>query len=141
MNLSVSRLLTGVAIAGSIAFVSACSGAASMSPTGPSASVSATAAASGGASFGINPDCTLFPNEPGCEPPPPPPGVPCSPGYWKNHPSDFAAYCGAAAALPGDAFASCGDLMEALTCKGSTESCGRHAAAAALNTISACTED
>ena len=141
MNLSLSRLLTGVAIAGSIAFVSACSGAASMSPTGPSASVSATAASSAGASFTINPDCTLFPNEPGCEPPPPPPGVPCSPGYWKNHLTEFNAYCSAAAARPGDAFATCNDLMTALTCKGSSESCGRHTAAALLNTVSGCTED
>lgn len=72
--------------------------------------------------------------------PTPVPGIPCSPGYWKNHLSDFNAHCGAAAAIGGDAFNSCGDLLEALTCRGSDASCGRSAAAAALNTVSQCTE-
>ena len=146
MNLSISRLLTGVALAASIAMVSACSGAALNNPTGPSASVGAASAASAGASFTINPNCDLFPEDPICQPPPPPPppppdGVPCSPGFWKNHLTQFNAYCSAAAALPGDQFSSCSQLMTALTCKGSDASCGRHDAAAALNSVSACTED
>ena len=74
-------------------------------------------------------------------PPPPPPGIPCSPGYWKNHEADFALHCSAAAALPGDAFTTCDDLLTALTCHGSDASCGRSAAAAALNTVSSCTEE
>jgi hypothetical protein len=72
--------------------------------------------------------------------PTPPAGVPCSPGYWKNHESEFAQFCGAAAAVPGDQFTTCGQLYTALTCKGSDASCGRSAAAAALNTVSSCTE-
>ena len=147
MNLSLSRLLTGVALAGSIAFVSACSGTALNSPTGPSASVSAATAASSGASFSINPNCELDPSAEGCAPPPPPPpppppdGTPCSPGYWKNHLTEFNAYCTAAAAVSGDRFASCGDLLTALTCRGSDASCGRNEAAGVLNGVSACVED
>jgi len=80
------------------------------------------------------------PPEPTPEPTPPPTGIPCSPGYWKNHEAHFNSVCAAAAALPGDAFTSCSGLLTALTCKGSDASCGRSAAAAALNTISSCTE-
>lgn len=78
-----------------------------------------------------DPDCK-------CEPPK---GTPCSPGYWKNHETQFNQYCGEAAALPGDQFTSCGQLWTALTCRGSNSSCGRSAAAAALNEVSGCTED
>ena len=68
-------------------------------------------------------------------------GTPCSPGYWKNHVAQFNSICGAAAAISGDQFSSCGDLWTAITCKGSDASCGRSAAAAALNTASGgCTE-
>jgi hypothetical protein len=70
----------------------------------------------------------------------PPKGTPCSPGYWKNHKSAFEQYCGAAADLPGDQFTTCDQLYTALTCKGSDASCGRHAAASALNQVSGCTE-
>ena len=80
------------------------------------------------------------PPEPTPTPTPTPTGTPCSPGYWKNHLDHFNSVCSAAAALPGDAFTSCSQLMDALTCRGSDESCGRSAAAAALNTISGCTE-
>ena len=76
--------------------------------------------------------------------PTPPPGIPCSPGFWKNHEDDFNAACTAAAAIPGDEFASCADLLTAITCKGSEPGCTgprRQAAAAALNTVSGCTED
>lgn len=81
-------------------------------------------------------DC-LDPDCPKC---PPPDGVPCSPGYWKNHLTEFNQFCGAAAALPGDQFTTCQDLLTALTCRGSDASCGRSAAAAAMNTITGCTE-
>jgi hypothetical protein len=74
------------------------------------------------------------------EPPPPPKGVPCSPGFWKNHEAEFNAFCAQAAAIPNDQFASCGDLLTALTCKGSDASCLRSIAAAALNTVSGCEE-
>lgn len=80
--------------------------------------------------------------EPTPTPTPTPEGVPCSPGYWKNHLEEFNAVCGAAAdLLSDDRFRSCDDLMTALTCRGSDESCGRSAAAAALNAVSGCTED
>jgi hypothetical protein len=59
-------------------------------------------------------------------------GTPCSPGYWKNHLDQFNLYC--------DAAGDCDDLLEALTCKGSDSSCGRSAAAAALNEVSGCVE-
>jgi hypothetical protein len=41
---------------------------------------------------------------------------------------------------PNDQFKTCQDLMDALTCRGSDASCGRHAAAALLNQVSGCTE-
>ena len=77
---------------------------------------------------------------PSPSPSPPPPGIPCSPGFWKNHLSLFNQYCQAAADLPGDQFTTCSELLTALTCKGSDASCGRSAAAAALNTVSGCRE-
>ena len=67
-------------------------------------------------------------------------GTPCSPGYWKNHLTQFNQVCGAAAALPNDPFTTCAQLLTALTCQGSDASCHRQAAAAALNTVSGCTE-
>jgi hypothetical protein len=73
-------------------------------------------------------------------PTPTPTGAPCSPGFWKNHLDQFNQFCGAAAALPGDQFTTCEELLTALTCKGSDASCGRSAAAAAMNTVSACSE-
>ena len=83
-----------------------------------------------------DPDCK-------CEEPPPPPpdGPPCSPGYWKNHETEFNAACQQAADLyPNDAFASCSDIMTALTCRGSDASCKRSAAAALMNEVTGCTE-
>ena len=166
MNLQVTRrLLAGLSL---IVFSAACSGASnSLSPTGPTGVVAASSAA---VNFSPNPTeepvCkegeVLDPitgeckppvteckegevrNEVTgvCEPPPPPPGIPCSPGYWKNHLTEFNASCAAAAALfADDRFGSCGSLMTALTCKGSDASCGRNAAAGLLNTITGCTED
>lgn len=84
-----------------------------------------------------DPDCK-------CEPKPSPsptPGKPCSPGYWKNHESDFNQYCQQAADLdPNDSFASCSDIWNAITCRGSDASCKRSEAAALLNRVSGCTE-
>lgn len=78
-----------------------------------------------------DPDCKCPPSD----------GVPCSPGFWKNHLDLFNQYCDAAAALPGDQFTTCAQLWTALTCRGSDAGCGRSAAAAALNTASGgCTE-
>lgn len=74
-------------------------------------------------------------------PTPTPTGIPCSPGYWKNHEAHFNSVCAAAAALPGDPFTTCDQLVAALTCKGDDASCGRSLAASALNTVSGCTED
>ena len=88
----------------------------------------------------IDPEPTPTPTP---TPTPPPTGPGCSPGYWKNHLSDFNSACGAAAALPGDVFATCGDLLTAITCTGNQAGCTgerRQAAAAALNTVSGCTE-
>jgi hypothetical protein len=86
---------------------------------------------------------TDVPPEPDPSPTPTPTGTPCSPGYWKNHESAFTTYCSAAAAIAGDAFATCGDLLTAITCTGNEPGCTgarRQAAAAALNTVSGCTE-
>lgn len=77
-----------------------------------------------------DPDCKCEPTK----------GTPCSPGYWKNHKAAFNQYCQAAADLPGDQFTTCDQLWAAITCKGSDASCGRHAAASALNQVSGCTE-
>lgn len=80
-------------------------------------------------------------DDPDCKCEPTKKGTPCSPGYWKNHPTQFHQWCQAAADLPGDQFTTCDELYTALTCKGSDASCGRHAAASALNQVSGCTED
>ena len=81
-----------------------------------------------------DPDCK-------CEPPPPPKEGNCSPGYWKNHPTEFNQACQAAADLEaGDSFASCSDILTALTCRGSDSSCKRSEAAALMNRVTGCTE-
>ena len=78
-----------------------------------------------------DPDCDCTPEE----------GVPCSPGYWKNHLTEFNQYCQAAVNLDAnDRFASCDDLLTALTCRGANDTCGRSAAAALLNRVSGCFE-
>jgi hypothetical protein len=151
VNLQVTRrLLAGLSLVAPMALVVACSTpSSSLSPTGPSAVVAANAhtAVSFSPNPGEPPVCeegtVLNPATGECEvpPPPPPPGVGCSPGYWKNHLTEFNASCAAAAALPGDRFTDCDDLLTALTCKGSDASCGRNEAAGKLNTISGCTED
>jgi hypothetical protein len=80
-------------------------------------------------------------DDPDCKTPPPPPGIPCSPGFWKNHLDEFNAFCGAATAVDlGDSFQTCDQLLTALTCKGSDASCLRSVAAALLNTVSGCEE-
>lgn len=61
-------------------------------------------------------------------------GTPCSPGFWKNHESEFNFWC---SQVPGW---TCADLWTAINCKGSDASCKRSAAAAALNAVSGCTE-
>ena len=62
-------------------------------------------------------------------------GTPCSPGFYKKH-LDFwvDVYCG------DSTDPSCGELLDALTCKGADATCGRSAAAAFLNDVSGCTE-
>lgn len=86
-------------------------------------------------------DCS---EDPSCKTPPPPPGIPCSPGYWKNHTSDFNEWCDEAAAIAGDPFTSCAQIWTAITCNGGPKNdCSgarRQAAATALNTVSGCTE-
>ena len=62
-------------------------------------------------------------------------GIPCSPGFWKNHQSLWVGiYCG------GDGQPTCASILTALTCKGSDSACGRSAAAAYLNELTQCTE-
>jgi hypothetical protein len=79
-------------------------------------------------------------NDPDCKKTPPP-GIPCSPGFWKNHPDDFNMWCDEAAALlPNDPFATCADLFAAVSCKGADATCLRSVAAALLNTVSGCQE-
>jgi hypothetical protein len=133
-NLSSRRWVLSLAVpAAALALIVASCAQQSESPVAPSG-------VRGGAfnQFTPNPDPI-----PTTEPPPPPVGD-CSPGFWKNHPDDFADACTAAAALPGDEFASCDDLLEAITCSGgpATGCTGarRQAAATALNTVSGCTE-
>ena len=147
VNLQVTRrMLAGFSIVALIAIVVGCTTpSSSMSPTGPTAVVASSAAAA--VSFSPNPTPPPVCESPNlivnneCVPPPPPPdGVPCSPGYWKNHESAFLAACGPASLLPGARFTSCPALMTALKCKGAEPGCGRHDAAAQLNTITACTE-
>ena len=128
---SLKPVLACAAVAASFAFVAACSGTSpSMNPTAPTAAVSAAAA---GANFSPNPHtCEEDPSQPICQPPT---GTPCSPGYWKNHQETWVGiYCTDATAP------SCGTLLTALTCRGSDASCGRSAAAAFLNSLTACTE-
>ncbi len=75
--------------------------------------------------------------------PTPPSGTPCSPGFWKTHETEFATFCQAAADVPGDQFTTCSDLFTAISCTGNQPGCTgarRQAAAAALNSVSACTE-
>ena len=80
-------------------------------------------------------------DDPDCKCEPPKEGTPCSPGYWKNHESEFNQYCQAAADLdPNDAFATCNDIMTALTCRGRDSTCMRSAAAALMNRLTGCTE-
>jgi hypothetical protein len=135
---SLKPLLVGAAVATSLAFVAACSGSSSsMIPTAPTA---ATSSAAAGANFSPNPGedpCTTDPTLPECQPP----GIPCSPGYWKNHESEFAAACALVEATSTNtSLDTCGELFTALTCKGSDASCLRHAAAALLNAATGCTE-
>ena len=61
-------------------------------------------------------------NDPDCKTPG---GKPCSPGYWKNHQSEWVGiYCGTET-YP----VSCSELLGDLTCRGSDAECGRSAAA------------
>ena len=56
-------------------------------------------------------------------------------GYWKNHLTEWVdIYCGEATDP------TCGELLDALTCKGSDARCGRSDAAAFLNALTGCTE-
>jgi hypothetical protein len=74
-------------------------------------------------------------------------GTPCSPGYWRNHPSHFNSVCAAAAAsTTNTALDSCAELLFALGgptgCKGGDAACFRQEAAALLNTAAGgCFED
>jgi hypothetical protein len=88
-----------------------------------------------------DPDCAT---DPACKVPPPPSGIPCSPGFWKNHTEDFEGACGDAAALAVllgiTRLDTCGELLAAVSCKGSDASCLRSLAASLLNTVSGCQE-
>ena len=126
--MKLGKLVAAAAAAAALCLVIVACGNSS-SPVSPG---SLTAAGSA-----IDPEPTPTPT------PTPPPGEGCSPGYWKNHLTHFNQVCGAAAALTGDAFATCGDLLTAITCTGNEVGCTgarRQAAAAALNTVSGCTE-
>ena len=80
-------------------------------------------------------------DDPDCKCEPPKEGTPCSPGYWKNHPEHFSSVCQQAADLDsGDSFATCDDIMRALTCRGGDAGCKRSEAAALMNRVSGCTE-
>jgi hypothetical protein len=87
-----------------------------------------------------DPDCAT---DPKCVKVPPPSGN-CSPGFWKNHPEDFAAACGDAAALAASLgitrLDTCVELGIAVACKGADATCLRSVAAGLLNTVSGCQE-
>jgi hypothetical protein len=84
-----------------------------------------------------DPDCAT---DPACKVPPPS-GIPCSPGFWKNHPDDFNEFCDEAAASTLDPrLDTCAELLAAVTCKGADATCLRSAAAALLNAVSGCQE-
>jgi hypothetical protein len=71
----------------------------------------------------------------------PPPGIPCSPGFWKNHLTAFNAVCQAAADSTQDTrLDTCGELFAAVSCKGADATCLRSVAAALLNAVSGCQE-
>jgi len=67
--------------------------------------------------------------------PTPTPAPGCSPGFYKNHLTFWVGICCTDTSTP-----SCAEILEALTCKGSDASCGRSAAASALDTCTGCTE-
>jgi hypothetical protein len=75
-----------------------------------------------------DPDCAT---DPVCQKP----GTGCSPGFYKNHPELWVGVCCDATTTP-----SCGALLDALTCKGSDDSCGRSAAALFLDACTGCSE-
>lgn len=62
-------------------------------------------------------------------------GTGCSPGFYKNHTDIWVGICCDSTSDP-----TCGELLDALTCKGSDASCGRSAAAAILDACTGCSE-
>jgi hypothetical protein len=80
-----------------------------------------------------------------CKCEPPTKGTPCSPGYWKNHLTEFYRNCSAAASGAPAYLDTCQKLLVALggtstPCRGSDASCHRSEAAALMNAVSGCTE-
>jgi hypothetical protein len=128
-------VFTLAAPAAALALIVASCAQQSESPVAPSGVRGGTLFEDGGGD--PTPDPT---GEPSPDPTPEPTGEPCSPGYWKNHLTEFYSVCTEAWMESGGAFGSCGELLTALTCQGSDASCRRSAAAAALNAVSGCTE-
>ncbi|MGH7389543.1 MAG: hypothetical protein ACREM3_08800 [Candidatus Rokuibacteriota bacterium] len=62
-------------------------------------------------------------------------GTGCSPGFYKNHTDIWVGICCDAETDP-----TCGEILDALTCKGSDASCGRSAAARFLDECTGCSE-
>lgn len=75
-----------------------------------------------------DPDCAV---DPACQKT----GEGCSPGFYKNHPEVWVGSCCDSTTTP-----TCGQLLDALTCKGSDSSCGRSAAAGFLDACTGCSE-
>lgn len=68
---------------------------------------------------------------------PPPKKEGCSPGFYKNH---LDLWTGDEECCTSESDPTCGEILDALSCKGSDASCGRSAAAAILDACTGCTE-
>jgi hypothetical protein len=136
---TVFNLAAPVALAAALALIVASCAQQSESPVAPSGVRGGTLNEDTGGTPSPTPEPTVEPTP--TPSPTPPAGVPCSPGFWKNHEDDFNHFCGAAAALTTNPrLDSCPDLLTALTCRGSDADCLRSAAAELLNTVSRCVE-
>lgn len=120
--------VAGLVIAGVLAYACA------RDVRSPAAPDQPLAGEDGGARIATDPTPCPDPTPTPHPSPTPTPGTGCSPGYWKNHASEFNQWCGS---VPNW---TCASLWTAITCKGNDSSCRRSAAAAALNAVSGCTE-
>jgi hypothetical protein len=156
--MKLSKIVAGASLFAALALlIVACTGPSSpLSPSGVTAGVLRLEGGTGSCGDGVDndfdkltdcadPECALDEKCKEPPPPPPPPGN-CSPGFWKNHPTDFAAACAlveASGTAPAN-LDTCAELLTAISCSGgpATGCTGerRQAAATLLNAVSGCTE-